>query len=278
MKLGLGSFAYFWSGGVPGWPQPAAPMTPLGLVERAAAMGLDLVQIADNMPVENLSSEALAALHERAAELGVTIELGTRGIAGDRIARHLELCRFFGARLLRIVVDSSDHHPSPSEVVATVASHVAALDQAGVVLAIENHDRFPAATLASIVRQIDSPQVGVCLDTVNSFGSLEGPRAVLDALAPLVVNLHLKDFTIRRAAHMMGFAIDGAPAGEGQLDIPWLLDRLREAGRDVNAILELWPPPEARIEETMAKEDEWAARSIRNLRAFIPRQLIGSPK
>jgi len=37
------------------------------------------------------------------------------------------------------------------------------------------------------------------------------------------------------AGHMMGFEIAGAPAGQGMLDIPWLLGQLRAAGRDPNA-------------------------------------------
>ena len=79
------------------------------------------------------------------------------------------------------------------------------------------------ALLADIVTSIDSPNVGICLDTVNSFGSLEGPAVVVEALGPYVVNLHVKDFSIRRHDHNMGFTLTGTPAGQGQLDLPWLL-------------------------------------------------------
>ncbi len=109
-----------------------------------------------------------------------------------------------------------------------------------------------------MVRAAESPRVGICLDTVNSFGALEGPAVVVENLGPLTVNLHLKDFAVRRAGHKMGFTVEGTPAGDGRLDIPWLLGRLRELGRDPNAILELWVPPEADLEKTVAKELEWA--------------------
>ena len=264
MKLGLGSFAYFWSGGVPGLPQPARPMTASDLVERASSLGLKLVQIADNFALD-----ASSELRDRARELGVDIEIGTRGIGEGNLERQLDLCRFYGSRILRVVVDTTSHHPSPEEVVATLRGIVPVLERDEITVALENHDRFPAPTLARIIRDVGSPRVGVCLDTVNSFGSLEGPEVVVATLAPLTVNLHLKDFKIRRASHMMGFVIEGAPAGEGQIDVPWLLAQLREAGREVNAILELWSPPEERIEDTVAKEDEWVTRSVRNLRAWI---------
>ena len=49
-------------------------------------------------------------------------------------------------------------------------------------LAIENHDRFNSTTLVEILERIDSDRVGICLDTVNSFGALEGPEVVLENL------------------------------------------------------------------------------------------------
>ncbi len=69
---------------------------------------------------------------------------------------------------------------------------------------------------------------------------------------------------------MMGFTIEGCPAGEGQLDIPWLLGMLSGLGRCPNAILELWPPPEASLEETINKEKVWAEKSIKFLSTLIP--------
>ncbi|MCK4374664.1 MAG: hypothetical protein KAX19_05015, partial [Candidatus Brocadiae bacterium] len=60
------------------------------------------------------------------------------------------------------------------------------------------------------------------------------------------------------------------PAGQGQLDIPWLLVALRDQGRDPSAILELWTPPEEKLSATIAKEAEWAATSVECLRRLIP--------
>ena len=65
----------------------------------------------------------------------------------------------------------------------------------------------------TLSRRSQLPYVGICLDTVNSFGSLEGPEVVIETLAPYTVNLHIKDFDIRRTDHNMGFTIFGTPAG-----------------------------------------------------------------
>jgi sugar phosphate isomerase/epimerase len=67
----------------------------------------------------------------------------------------------------------------------------------------------------------------------------------------------------------MGFVIEGRPAGQGRLDVPWLLSRLRSTDRDVNAIVELWTPPEPTLADTLNKEKTWAAESVTYLRDLI---------
>lgn len=269
MRLGLGSYACSWAVGVPGYDVPG-PFGAIGLIRRAKALGLGVAQIADNIPLETCTRGDIAQIRDAARDAGIEIELGTRGIAPAHLRRFLEIGREFSAKLLRVVVDLPNHHPSPGAIVETVRGLIPDLLAAEMVLGIENHDRFNVRTLSDIMQRIESPAVGICLDTVNSFGSLEGPEVVVNTLAPFVVNLHLKDFIVRRASHMMGFEITGAPAGQGQLNIPWLLQQLRAAGRDPNAILELWPPPEPDLATTIAKEAEWCASSVRYLRTLIP--------
>ena len=140
------------------------------------------------------------------------------------------------------------------------------LQAARVVLAIENHDRFKCQTLVEILKALDSPYVGICLDTVNSYGVLEGTDVVVEALGPYTVNLHLKDFVVKRVPSKLGWTVEGTPAGEGMLDIPGLIRRLKGHGREFNAILELWIPPEENIAKTLKKEEEWIARSIAAMR------------
>jgi sugar phosphate isomerase/epimerase len=68
----------------------------------------------------------------------------------------------------------------------------------------------------------------------------------------------------------MGFLIEGRQVGQGRLDVPWLLNKLRTAQVDPNAILEQWTPPEETLTQTIEKEDRWATNSVRYLRQFIP--------
>jgi hypothetical protein len=80
----------------------------------------------------------------------------------------------------------------------------------------------------------------------------------------------LSALEILRPRHQKGFIIEGRPAGRGRLDIPRILARLRALGQDPNAILALWPSPEADTAAAAAKEAIWAAESVSYLRELIP--------
>jgi len=245
-------------------------MDAVGLLNKAAELGVYVVQVADNLPLDQLAPSDLDAFVKRAAELDINVEVGTRGIGHDNLRAYLRLAERLESQILRVVIDTADHHPDADEVVDILKDIIPEFERAGVCLAIENHDRFKAITLADIIRRIGSQRVGVCLDTVNSFGALEGPEVVLEALGPLVVNLHVKDFAIFRASHLLGFTIEGRPAGQGRLGVPWLLKELRDLSLDPNAILELWTPPEETLPATIEKENGWAVTSVDYLRTLIP--------
>ncbi len=269
MRLGISSFAYGWAVGIPGYPPPR-PLSAVDLVERAAALGLDLVQFGDNLPLHALPEQELDALEARARELGVDVEVGMRGTNRDLLLAYLALARRFRSPLLRVMAGAPGHDPTADEVVRAMRAVLPEFERAGVCLALENFETFRAAELADIVGGIGGEAVGVCLDTVNSAGALEGPEVVVGALAPLTLNLHVKDYVIRRPDHRLGFVVEGRPAGQGQLDIPWLLDAVRDNGHDPSVILEQWTPPGRTLADTIAVEERWAAESVRYMRALLP--------
>ena len=268
MRLGLSSYTYTWAVGVAGH-LPPRPLSALDLVDRAASVRVGCVQIADNLPLDRLSAAEAAALRAHAAERGVEIEVGARGLTPDRLAAHVDLAAFYGSPILRFVIDGPGHEPTPDEVIAVIRDGLPRLRAAGVRLALENHDRLEARTFREIVLGTDERQVGICLDSVNSMGAAEGLAEVVAALAPLTINLHLKDFTVERVSHKMGFVVSGAPAGQGRLRIPWLLGEVSRHGRCQSAILELWTPPGDSIEATIEREARWADSSLRFLKPLF---------
>jgi len=85
----------------------------------------------------------------------------------------------------------------------------------------------------------------------------------------LTVNLHIKDFVIARVPHLMGFTVEGRPAGAGLLDVPRLLEQLALSRRCETAVLELWTPPETDLVRSVAKEAAWAAQSLAYLKPLF---------
>jgi sugar phosphate isomerase/epimerase len=239
------------------------------VVRKANAAGLHCAQIADNLPLEELSTEERHELAEFADSRRVAIEVGARRMTPDRLARLIDVAAFFGSHVLRFVIDGPGFQPSVDEVATIVREALPRLREAGVRLAIENHDRLLAEEFREIVKGTDEDQVGICLDSVNSMGAGEAVREVTRTLAPYTLNLHIKDFTVRRVSHMMGFVVEGTPAGQGMLDVPWLLETVGEHGRCQSAILELWTPPESTPEKTLATEARWAEESLRYLKPLF---------
>lgn len=268
MILGISSFSYGWNVGV-SEQLPETRLDSVGLLKRAVELDVRLVQFGDNLPLHSMEEAQLDTIASLSADKGLAIEIGARGLLPDHIIRYLTLAERFGSTTLRVVVDRHDFKPTPNEVVSILQELVPELATKNVVLAIENHDRFPSKVLADIIKRVGSDCVGICLDTANSLGAGEGIETVVDTLGPFTVNLHIKDFYISRLSHQMGFTVEGRPAGQGMLDIPWLLDKLRLFRRDPNAIVELWTPPETRLVDTMAKEMQWVRESVHYMRPLV---------
>ncbi len=259
MKLGLSSYTFGWAVGVRGH-EPARPLDECALLDKCRESGVKLLQIGDNLPLHEFDEARLARLARRAAQEEIQIEVGARGLTAVRVASYVSIARQVGARLIRFVIDDSSYHPTPDTVTGVLREISSTLGE--LTLGLENHDRFSAATLREVIEKAGNERIGVCLDTANSLGAGEGIDTALRELGPLTLNLHIKDFAIARVPHLMGFTVEGRPAGQGFLDVPRLLKQLSAFHRCETAVLELWTPPEPKLEETIAKEAAWAGQSL----------------
>jgi sugar phosphate isomerase/epimerase len=272
MELGLSTYTYTWAIGVPGH-LPRNPLSLNQLVDKANSFGLNVIQIADNSPLHLLSNNELDSLYEYAKRKQVNIEVGTRGLKPENLKAYVSIARKLKSEILRIVIDEPGYSPRIDEVILILKETIPLLRQNDIKLAIENHDRFKSREFARMVLETDPEWIGICLDSVNSMGAGEGIDEVVKTLAPFTINLHLKEFTIRRVSHKMGFVIEGLPAGQGMLNIQSLIQTIEKTGKCKSAILELWTPPADSIEETLKKENDWADKSIDYLRKFIPTKI-----
>jgi sugar phosphate isomerase/epimerase len=266
VRLGISSWTYPWAIGVSGFPPPVRPIKLADLLDRASVLKVGVVQVADNLPLHKLDAAELRDARDQAGTLGITIEIGTRGVEPDHLLRYLNLAVGFDAVLVRTLTHTAESQPSLGQAEKWIRKVLPEFEAQGVTLGIENYEAHSCCDLAALVRRLDSGHVGICLDTVNSLGALETPERAIETLAPLTVNLHIKDFVIDRVPQKMGFVVSGAPAGSGRLAIPWLLEQM-PAVKNVSAILEQWPPLRESVEATVAMEQEWAERGVRYLRS-----------
>ena len=272
MEVGFGSYAMGWAAG----PQPAgaARADANAVLARAKALGYRRVQLADNVSLHHFSEDALLALAARARQDGVALEAGGRGLTDENLHRHLAVATSLGSWMLRFVIDGPGYEPTHAEALALLRRAVSRLREARVVLAIENHDRFGAVELADLVAACDSPWVGICFDTANSYGAGDDTLSALRSLAPHTVNVHLKDVSIRRVPSQQGFLIDGTPLGEGSLPIEEVISTLSRSERCRTATLEHWVPPEPDFACTLIKEEAWCVRSTALLRSWFPNSFV----
>ncbi|MDR1521208.1 MAG: sugar phosphate isomerase/epimerase [Planctomycetota bacterium] len=262
MRIGIGTYTFPWAIGGRKYAQAENLLpTPL-LVETAGKLpGIQVVQVCDRSAAEELSVEDEKCVKARASDLGVMLQVGTRGIEPGHLSMFLSLAARLGCDLVRTMLPISgpgSDYPGAASILREVLPE---FENAGIKLSLENHDRNPATDLRRLVERVANPMFGICLDTVNSYGIGEDSERVLDILAPVANCFHAKDYRIIRADYGLGFHIIGAPVGEGLLNIPGVLDRFAKAGIDPDIIIEHWTPPQTDIGATLAMEAEWARRS-----------------
>lgn len=268
MRIGISSFTFPWAIGGIDNDHPIS-MTAFELLDKAHALGADVLQIADNLPLGGFSNQELSHLRTKADVLGIALEVGTRGIATANIARFLEIAAIMGSPILRIVIDTKEHEPTMDEINSLLAPFADQFRNLNIKLAIENHDRLTCAQFNEIIDHLGDDWVGICLDTVNSLGAIEAPNTVIPALAPRAINVHMKDFEIVRSNGQMGFTVQGTALGQGCLDVKGVMAAVGGSTRDITSVIELWTPRQSSYEQTVALEEIWAAQSVKFLRTSI---------
>jgi sugar phosphate isomerase/epimerase len=247
---------------------PVRPMDAFDLLLKARDLGVHVVQYGPFHQLDKLGGEKLDALAAQARGWDIELELATRGLEIGHLGAQLDIAQRIGAGLLRTIPELGGKPANPAATVEGVRAVLPRLEAMGIKLGLENGN-LPALDLKGVLDHVHSPLAGVVLDTANSLAVPEGWKYVAEILAPYAICLHHKEFVVRRVWSMMGFTVEGRPAGQGQVDTPWLLEVLKKAGAQFNVILEAWPPEQDTLEETIALEERWVQESIPYLRGLI---------
>lgn len=262
MAYGISTYAYFWRIS----DRAPEPMTLPAMLRDTAALGGEVFQICDYAPIESYDRARLADVRATADDLGLTLELGTRGIRPEHLLKYLDMAGELGVTLVRSMLNTADHRPDTAEAVALLEEAVPRYADAGVTLGLETYEQVATDDLVSVVRAVDDPHLGIVLDPGNSVARLERPVDVVAATAPYVVNIHVKDFAFTRRDGWVGFTYAGCPLGEGLLDHDGMVAAVRPAERGINQIVEHWLPwQDEGYDATARLEHQWTQHSIDTL-------------
>jgi len=261
--IGLGTYAFFWQHS----DRVAEPLSLVGAFEVTRELGVGLFQICDYAPLEQMTDAELRDAARAARDLGLTIELGTKGIVPEHLTRFLQLADVFDAQLLRGMVYGPDSRPSLAEAETWLRSMMRSFESAGVTLALETYEQVATTDLVGLVERVASPRLGICLDPANVVARLESPRDCVELTAPVVANVHVKDFAFDRQPGWVGFTYSGAAMGTGLHDYPHLLATVRPRQRGINEIVEHWLPWQGDAETTVRTEREWTRATLEQLRS-----------
>ena len=274
MKLAIDSYCYHrWFGEI--YPNletdPGARMTTDDFFARAKAYRVEGVSL-ESCFFPAIDERVVSDLRERCDALGLErvwawghphgLRSGSDPAAAADLIRHLGVAASLGAKVMRICCGGRRTRP-PSwtahrqALLPMLRRIVAAAETNGVVVAIENHIDLTADELVEIVTTIDSPWLGVCLDTGNNLRMLEDPMVAAQKLAPFARATHIKDLAARSGDPKEFSFWPSVPLGTGLIDIPTILGYLRDARYDGLLALEIdylhprYPDTEAAIRDSL---------------------------
>jgi sugar phosphate isomerase/epimerase len=256
--IGLSTYAFFWQIS----ERAPQPLSLRELLEKTRELKAQVFQICDYAPILTYSDAKLDALKKDAAELGIALELGTKGIKPDHLASYLRIADRLGVKVIRSMVNAPDHRPTLAEAEALLRQTLPAFEASGVTVALETYEQLASRELVALIEAVGSKSLGVCLDPANCVANLEHPLAVIDRCAPYVADLHIKDFAFTRRGGWVGFTLEGTPLGQGKLPYDYMIDKVRPGSRGINQIVEHWLTWQDSYEKTSRIEDEWNAHNL----------------
>lgn len=241
------------------------------LVDQTRAAGLDALQICENARPLTVSSSTWQGVVRAASDHGVALTLGCMTLDLDTLRRYLDRAAAIPhVSMLRLVLeDESGHGPARAAIERFVEGAAVVAADARIALVLENHFHVACRVLAEVAAGYPEEVVAFCVDSANSLRNWESPTHVFDMLGARAACFHLKDYRVQGSN--VGFAVTGAPLGEGDLD---LTATLGEIGRHRSPLvfLENWVPATGDRDADAAADADWLARS----RASLCRALAAS--
>lgn len=272
MKLGLDSYSYHLAFGAHEDFTASHPIDLFQFIDRVAALGLDGFQI-DPQHIMRRDSVYLSEILACARNHNLFLEYGTIGIDVENLKNEIAICLKLESPVLRTFIGCNRYHPQ-TNMAFEVKKAVSQLNQVkqqaeatDIKIAIENHGDVSTDELLTIVKQVNSSHVGICLDLGNAMLTLEDPLEAAKKMAPYAFTTHFKDYAICLTNY--GFKVTGAVFGEGNINLHRALEIIENNADLDKIILEI--PVEAGADEksSLEKEERIILKSVRYAREVL---------
>lgn len=218
-------------------------ITLMQLMDLAVDWGLDGLHIT-NVDLETLDPGHLAEVkaeakaHDLYLEYNIARDSTYAPQVSSTIKDALLNANLMGADLVKVSLDikrprflyGSCLHPDVMRQLCDrydeIKASIPLMEELGLQLSIENHTETYADEVLWLVKQLDHPKIGTCVDTINSLVVLEGPEVCIEKMAPYANSCHFCDNQIVVDAE--GTHSIGVPIGQGSYDCVKMMKTLRE--------------------------------------------------
>ncbi len=281
MKIAIDSYCYhrYFGEVYPGLQQPPGrTMTVWDFLKRARQLGVSGVSL-ESCFFPSFDDDLLHRLRDTLDSYGFErvwawghpdgLCSGTNRQAARDLVRHLAYAQKIGAGVMRIAGGSRRTRPASFAVHkrrlgGMLRKLLPAAEQHGVVLALENHIDLLADEMVDLMDSLDSPWLGVCLDTGNNLRLFEDPQVVAEKLAPYARATHIKDLGVLRGDPKEFSFWPSVPLGQGLVDIGRVIALLKKARYKGLLAIEV-----DYLHPTYGDEDRAVAASVKYLKTLL---------
>jgi sugar phosphate isomerase/epimerase len=163
------------------------------------------------------------------------LEAGKNRAEFDSMIAQIPNAKLIGADVMRIVASSlmfrfEPHGPQIDTLVDWLKEAVVVAKEYDVKLAVENHIDYTAVECLEILERVDSPYLGLNLDTGNFLRLLDDPVEGARILADRVYATHIKDLKpVKGVDAREWYFFSSTPVGDGLVDNQKLAQILYDA-------------------------------------------------
>ena len=214
------------------------------LLDYAAALKLDTIQLSGLHDYESLEPAHLAKVKDHAARVGIAIDAGIgcicplsggwydkEGTPAEYLRKGLHVAKAVGSHSMRCYMGGRGDRPKLEQCMEITINALRSVRNEAldleVRIAIENHaGDMQAREVKNLIEAAGKDFVGSCLDAGNPMWVVEDPLVTLETLGPYVVTTHIRDSAVFE--HARGAAAQWVALGDGSVNFHRFVELYRK--------------------------------------------------